>query len=157
MPPTPSPELLETLMMAALREAERASNIDEVPVGCTIAHNGVIIGRGHNTTEASANVVAHAELNAIREASSHLGNWRLTDCIMCVTLEPCTMCLGAIRLARIPLVVFGAGDSKQGAVGSLYDLSQDERLGPALRVISGIKESDCQQLLKRFFLQKRTS
>lgn len=152
---TPSPKFLEFLMEQSLAEAAKAASVDEVPVGCVIAHQERIIGRGHNTTELSSHVFAHAEINAIREASQTLNNWRLSECIICITLEPCTMCLGAIRLARLPLLVFGAGDSKQGAVGSLYDLSQDERLGPALRVISGIKESDCQQLLKEFFSKKR--
>jgi tRNA(Arg) A34 adenosine deaminase TadA len=90
-------------------------------------------------------------MHAIQQASRELGDWRLSDCIMCVTLEPCTMCTGAIRLARLPIVVFGAGDSKQGAMGSLYDLSLDNRLGPPPRVISGILKDECEGALKRFF------
>ena len=138
-------------MSEALKEATRAAADGEVPVGAVIAHNETIVGRGHNTTEQDKNVIAHAETHAIREASQNLGDWRLSNCIMCVTLEPCTMCTGALRLARIPLVVFGAGDSKQGAMGSLYDLSLDDRLGPPLRVISGIMKSECESALKRFF------
>ena len=137
--------------------AASAATANEVPVGAVIAHNGNIIGRGHNTTEQSKTVIAHAEIHAINEASRALENWRLSECILCVTLEPCTMCLGAIRLARIPLVVFGAGDSKQGAIGSLYDLSQDERLGTPLRVISGIKGDACEAALRNFFKDKRLS
>lgn len=156
MPPTPSPSFLESLMVESLTEANKAAIADEVPVGCVIAYQDQIVGRGYNTTESSSNVAAHAEITAIREASQALSSWRLSDCIICVTLEPCTMCLGAIRLARIPMLVFGAGDSKQGAVGSLYDLSQDERLGPAVRVISGIKQPECQEILKRFFRGKRS-
>lgn len=148
---TPSPELLSYLMTEALKEAATAAASGEVPVGAVIAHNETIVGRGHNTTEQDKNVIAHAETHAIREASRTLGDWRLSDCIMCVTLEPCTMCTGALRLARIPIVVFGAGDSKQGAMGSLYDLSLDDRLGPPPRVISGILKNECEGTLKRFF------
>jgi tRNA(adenine34) deaminase len=143
-------------MTEALNEAAKAADADEVPVGCVIAHQGAIIGRGHNTTESSSSVVAHAELNAIRQASSTLANWRLSECCMVVTLEPCTMCLGAIRLARIPVLVFGAGDSRQGAVGSLYDLSQDDRLGAPLRVISGIQKAECEERLTHFFRARRS-
>ncbi len=138
-------------MTEALTEAAKAAASGEVPVGAVIAHNQTIIGRGHNTTEHDKNVIAHAETHAIQHASRELGDWRLSDCIMCVTLEPCTMCTGAIRLARLPIVVFGAGDSKQGAMGSLYDLSLDDRLGPLPRVISGILKDECEGALKRFF------
>lgn len=151
----PSEEFLHYLMSQALKEAASAATENEVPVGAVIAHHGNIIGRGHNTTEQNKTIVAHAELHAINEASRALGDWRLSECILCVTLEPCTMCLGAIRLARIPLVVFGAGDSKQGAMGSLYDLSQDERLGVPVRVISGIEDLRCGNLLSAFFREKR--
>jgi tRNA(adenine34) deaminase len=142
-------------MKQALLEAKKASSSDEVPVGAVISHNSQIIGRGHNQTETSASVVHHAEMIAIQQASKHLQNWRLNECVLCVTLEPCTMCLGAIRLARIPVVVFGAGDSRQGAAGSLYDLSKDPRLGETPRVISGICSTECTSLLKEFFKGKR--
>lgn len=138
-------------MIAALHEAQLASEHGEVPVGAIVAHNGKIIGRGRNQTEQTQAVVHHAEILAIREASQTLQNWRLPECILCVTLEPCTMCLGALRLARIPILVFGAGDSKQGAVGSLYDLSQDPRTGKPLRVIQGIKKRECESMLRNFF------
>jgi tRNA(adenine34) deaminase len=138
-------------MNEALKEAARAASLGEVPVGAVIARDETIIGRGHNTTEQDNTVIAHAETHAIQEASRTVGDWRLADCIMCVTLEPCTMCTGAIRLARIPIVVFGAGDSKQGAMGSLYDLSLDDRLGTPPRVISGILKDECENVLKRFF------
>jgi tRNA(adenine34) deaminase len=153
--PSPSSDFLKELMSEALKEAARAAAIDEVPVGAVIAHNGAIVGRGHNTTERDKTVIAHAELHAINEASRTLGNWRLSECILCVTLEPCTMCLGAIRLARIPLVAYGAGDSKQGAMGSLYDLSQDERLGLPVRAISSIEKNECTSLLRSFFQRTR--
>jgi tRNA(adenine34) deaminase len=148
---TPTPELLAHLMTEALREAAKAAAFGEVPVGAVIAHKETIIGRGHNTTERDKSVVAHAETHALHQASQAAGDWRLSECILCVTLEPCTMCTGAIRLARIPIVVFGAGDSKQGAMGSLYDLSLDDRLGTPPRVISGILKDECESALKRFF------
>ncbi len=153
----PSAEFLDSLMHEALIEAAKASAAGEVPVGAVIAHNGSILSRAHNTTETDATVLAHAEIHAITRASQALGGWRLSECILCVTLEPCTMCLGAIRLARIPTLVFGAGDSRQGAVGSLYDLSQDERLGSPLRVISGIKKVECEASLVDFFKSRRKS
>ena len=142
-------------MHEALTQASLAAAASEVPVGAVIAHQTEIIAAAHNTTERDRRVTSHAELNAISQATAKLGNWRLAECVMCVTLEPCTMCLGAIRLARIPVLVFGAGDSKQGAVGSLYDLSQDDRLGPPTRVISGIEQLKCEKILRDFFQTRR--
>jgi tRNA(adenine34) deaminase len=138
-------------MTEAIRHAREAATAGEVPVGAVIAHNNTIIGTGRNTTEADQTVIAHAEIHAIQTASTSLHSWRLHECVMCVTLEPCTMCLGAIRLARIPVVIFGAGDSQQGAVGSLYDLSLDERLGAPPRVIRNIRAPECQGILQEFF------
>ena len=152
----PTPQLLESLMKEALLEAHKARAAGEVPVGAVVWHDGTIVGRGCNTAERDSHVVSHAEIHAITEASKHLGGWRLSESILCVTLEPCTMCLGAIRLARIPTIVFGAGDSKQGAVGSLYDLSLDERLGPPPRVIRNVNRDACEMLLKDFFKTLRT-
>lgn len=150
-----TPEFLDYLMLEALNEAHKAASINEVPVGAVIALGGEIISRGHNTTERDGTVVAHAETNAIKNAAISAKTWRLSECVICVTLEPCTMCLGAMRLARIPTLVFGAGDSKQGAVGSLYDLSQDPRLGSPLRVISAVRNNECQKILSDFFRAKR--
>jgi tRNA(adenine34) deaminase len=152
----PQPQLFEFLMDEALNEARCAQAAGEVPVGAVVWRAGEIIGRGRNTAERDAHVVTHAELHAITEASKRLGDWRLTESVLCVTLEPCTMCLGAIRLSRIPIVVFGTGDSKQGAIGSLYDLSQDARLGPPPRVIHNIRKEACEELLKEFFKTLRT-
>lgn len=143
-------------MNEALHQAAQAATRGEVPVGAVVAHKDTIIGRGHNLTETNRNVVSHAEIIAMDQASRKLENWRLSECILCVTLEPCTMCLGAMRLARIPTIVFGAGDSRQGAVGSLYDLSQDERLGQLPRVIRGVQRDLCEQILTDFFRSKRT-
>jgi tRNA(adenine34) deaminase len=150
-----TPDFVDFLMQEALAEATAAATLNEVPVGAVVAHQGSIIGRGRNTTEADKTVIAHAELHAINAATRALNNWRLSECILCVTLEPCTMCLGAIRLARIPTIIFGAGDSKQGAVGSLYDLSQDTRLGSAVRVITGARSAECELLLREFFKRSR--
>lgn len=152
-----TPDFVDYLMQEALAEASAAANQNEVPVGAVIAHGDKIIGRGRNTTETDKTVIAHAEIHAINAATKVLDNWRLAECILCVTLEPCTMCLGAIRLARIPTLIFGAGDSKQGAVGSLYDLSQDPRLGSALRVISKVRTLECEAALSSFFKTRRSS
>ncbi len=152
-----TPDFVDHLMQEALVEARTAAVHDEVPVGAVIAYKGSIIARGRNTTEADQTVVSHAELNAINAAARVLNNWRLSECVLCVTLEPCTMCLGAIRLARIPTIILGAGDSKQGAVGSLYDLSQDTRLGAAVRVITGFRTAECGSILQEFFRRSRTT
>lgn len=150
-----TPDFVDFLMQEALIEAAAAAANDEVPVGAVIAHNGQIIARGHNTTEVDRTIIAHAELHAINAATRALNNWRLSECVLCVTLEPCTMCIGAIRLARIPTIIFGAGDSKQGAVGSLYDLTQDPRLGAPVRVISGTRSAECESILRQFFKRSR--
>jgi len=146
-----TPDHVARLMDEALKEAALAKDKGEVPVGAVIARGETIIGRGHNLTESIGSVTAHAEIRAINEASQNLDGWRLADCVLCVTLEPCTMCLGAIRLARIPTLIFGAGDSRQGAAGSLYDLSQDDRLGPSVRVLSRVKQIECERILADFF------
>ena len=150
-----TPDFVDYLMQEALAEAATVAKHNEVPVGAVIAHGDKIIGRGHNTTETDKTVIAHAEIHAINAATKVLDNWRLAECVLCVTLEPCTMCLGAIRLARIPTIIFGAGDSKQGAVGSLYDLSQDARLGQAVRVIRDVHTHECESILRQFFLTRR--
>ena len=150
-----TPEFIDHLMSAAIQQAGLAATAGEVPVGAVIAQSDTIIASAHNTTERDRSVTSHAELRVINQASSQLGSWRLNECIMCVTLEPCTMCLGAIRLARIPTVIFGAGDSAQGAVGSLYDLSLDERLGAPPRIIRNVRVNECQELLKNFFRSLR--
>jgi len=152
---TITPEFLENLMTIALSEAEKALAAGEVPVGAVIAQGERIVSRSHNQTESDRSVSSHAEMIAIGLAGKSLGNWRLNECVLCVTLEPCTMCLGAIRLSRLPTLIFGAGDSKQGAVGSLYDLSDDPRLGPPLRVIQGIQQPKCEALLREFFAKRR--
>lgn len=143
------------LMQEALVEAARAFDEDEVPVGAVIAHQGNIIGRGHNQVEQRHDARAHAEMLAIEAASKELGDWRLQECTLVVTLEPCSMCLGAMKLSRISTIVFGLEDPRLGACGSVFDLSCDARLGPVPRVIRGIEEEACKELLQRFFQQKR--
>lgn len=144
-------------MLVSLQEAEAAADLGEVPVGALVVHNGVIIGRGHNLREASNDPTSHAEMIAIRQAASVLGSWRLLDCTLYVTLEPCVMCMGAIILARIPRLVFGCRDPKVGAVGSIYDFSQDERFNHRVEVTEGVLGEQCGAMLSDFFRQLRAA
>lgn len=152
---TAQPRTHEQWMRRAITEAAKAQSKDEVPIGCVIVQNDKIIARGHNLRESSQDPSAHAELIAIRKAARKLGSWRLLDTILYITLEPCTMCMGAIILARIPAVVFGCYDPKGGAAGSLFDLSNDPRLNHRVELIPGILESDCSRLLSSFFTELR--
>lgn len=145
----------EHWMKKAICEAHKAEKIAEVPIGCVIVQNNKIIARAHNLRETKQDPAAHAELLAIRKAARKLGNWRLLDTCLYVTLEPCLMCMGAILLARIPTVVFGCLDPKAGAAGSLYDLSNDPRLNHRFQLINGICEEECSGLLKTFFAELR--
>lgn len=138
-------------MRRAIAEARKAEAKDEVPIGCVIIRNGRIISRGHNLRETNQDPAAHAELIAIRKAARKLGSWRLLDTTLYVTLEPCTMCMGAIILSRIPTVVFGCYDPKGGAAGSLYDLSNDSRLNHQFTLVPNILASECSGLLSSFF------
>jgi tRNA(adenine34) deaminase len=117
--------------------------------------SGEIIARAHNEVEKRPDAAAHAELLTIQRACEHQKNWRLSDTVLCVTLEPCTMCLGAIKLARIPTVVFGASDPRLGACGSIYDLSSNPALGSETRIIRGVQENLCKDLLNQFFAKVR--
>ena len=148
-------EFIDNLMQAALAEAAIAAKQGEVPVGAVVSDGKEIISRAHNIVEVNHDPAGHAEVLALREAAKKLGDWRLNDLILCVTLEPCTMCLGAIKQARIATVVFGAHDAERGACGSLYDLSLDARVGPVPKVISGIRENESVALLQEFFKAKR--
>ncbi len=138
-------------MGAALREAVKAGDRGEVPIGAVVVRDGTILGRGHNLREGKQDPAAHAELIAIRKAAKRAGNWRLTDSTLYVTLEPCIMCMGLILLARIDRVVFGCHDPKGGAAGSLYDLSDDARLNHRVQLQSGIRQAECSALLTDFF------
>lgn len=143
-------------MQLAIAEAERAAVEGEVPVGCVIVHEGMVIGKGHNRTEALCDPTAHAEILAITAAANHLESWRLENCTAYCTLEPCPMCAGALVLARIRRLVFGAKDPKFGACMSLYNIPQDIRLNHQLEVIPGILEEKVAELMKTFFKTVRS-
>lgn len=142
-------------MGKALDQARKAASIDEVPIGCVIVQHDRIIARAHNLRETRQDPAAHAELLAIRKAARKLGSWRLLDTTLYVTLEPCLMCMGAIILARIPLVVFGCYDPKAGAAGSLYDLADDGRLNHQAQLVTRIREEECSSMLSAFFTELR--
>ncbi|MCL4116817.1 UNVERIFIED_CONTAM: hypothetical protein GTU68_022233 [Idotea baltica] len=142
-------------MEEALKEAEIAFNKNEVPVGAVISFKDKIIARSHNQVEENKSATEHAEVKVINEASKYLNDWRLKDCTLCVTLEPCSMCLGAIRLSRISNLIFGAKDPSMGACGSVHDFSLDPKLGKPPRVISEFQSEKSTALLKNFFSQIR--
>ena len=142
-------------MRLALSEAERAMEADEVPVGAIIVRGHQVIAAAHNQRETLADPTAHAEMIAITQAASALGDWRLTECTLFVTLEPCPMCAGAILQARIPHVVFGALDPKAGSVTSLYQLLEDRRLNHTASVTGGVLAEECGRLLSDFFAAQR--
>ncbi|MDD6432788.1 MAG: tRNA adenosine(34) deaminase TadA [Lactobacillaceae bacterium] len=145
----------EKYMRAAIKEAHQAEILGEVPIGAVVVHEGQIIGRGHNMREKFQDVTYHAEMLAIMEACTALGSWRLEDCDLYVTLEPCIMCSGAIVNARIKNVYYGAKDPKAGAVDSLYHLLNDQRLNHQVNVESGLLGAECSQMLKDFFREIR--
>jgi tRNA(adenine34) deaminase len=142
-------------MRQALAEAEKAFALDEVPIGCVIVHNERIIAKGHNLTEQLKDATAHAEMMAITSASAALESRYLTETALYVTIEPCAMCAGAIVLARIPQLVFGAYDIKAGACGTLYNIPQDARLNHQVRIIPGVLDAECASLMQEYFRKKR--
>ena len=144
-------------MKEALGEARKAFEKDEPPVGAVIVKDGEIIARGHNLRESLQDPTAHAEMLAIRAASAKLGKWRLSDCDIYVTLEPCVMCAGAMVLSRLNRLIYGTDDPKAGAVKSLMNLVSDERLNHQIEVKSGILAAECGDLLRRFFSARRKS
>jgi tRNA(adenine34) deaminase len=150
-----SEETIKFLMTQALEEANNACKIGEVPIGAVVSNGREVISRAHNLVEKNSSVTKHAELLAIEKAGIQQNDWRLNESILCVTIEPCSMCIGAIKLARINTLIIGASDPSMGACGSIYDLSQDKRFGAVPRVITGILETECSQLIKNFFLEKR--
>jgi tRNA(adenine34) deaminase len=145
----------EHYMRLALREAARALDHDDVPVGAVIVHHGEVIGAGHNERELREDPTAHAEMLAIREAARALGTWRLLDTVLYVTLEPCAMCAGAIVLGRIPRVVYGTTDPKAGAAGSVLDILAEPRLNHRPDVAGGLLATECADLLHAFFRSRR--
>lgn len=139
-------------MRLALDEAVRAPRTGDVPVGAVVlSADGTLLGRGHNEREATGDPTAHAEVLAIRAAADAVGRWRLSGCTLVVTLEPCTMCAGAIVLSRVDRVVYGARDAKAGAAGSLWDVVRDRRLNHRPEVIADVLAEDCSRLLTTFF------
>ena len=145
----------EAGMRAALREARESLARDEVPVGCVVVHGGNVVGRGHNQVESLQDATAHAEVIAIGAASNALGSWRLSECTLYVTLEPCALCAGAIVLARVGRLVYGAEDPKAGACGSVLDVIGEPRLNHRVPVTRGVLEGECGELLRQFFRRKR--
>jgi tRNA(adenine34) deaminase len=142
-------------MYAALEEAAKSAAMGEVPIGAVLAHEGRIVARSHNHRELWQDPTAHAELIVIREAAKALGRWRLVDSTLFVTLEPCAMCLGAIILARVPRLVFGANDPKGGACGSVLNFASDPRLNHRVDVVGGIFADESQRMLAQFFKELR--
>jgi tRNA(adenine34) deaminase len=145
----------EYFMRLALREAERALEHDDVPIGAVIVHDGEVIATGRNERELRGDPTAHAELLAVREASAKLGTWRLLDTVLYVTLEPCPMCAGAIVLGRVPRVVYGADDAKAGAAGSVLNVLAEPRLNHRPVVAPGLLADESAALLRAFFASKR--
>lgn len=144
-------------MRAALDEAAAAEALQEVPIGAIVVRDGEIIGRGYNCRESWNDPTAHAELIAIRQAAEKLSSWRLLDTTLYVTLEPCVMCMGAIILARIPHLVYGCRDPRAGAVGSIYNLAEDQRFNHSVSVQEGILQQECSRQLSTFFQRLRAA
>ncbi len=142
-------------MRFAFREAEKAYELDEVPIGCVIVKDGAIVGRGHNQTEQLLDSTAHAEMIAITSANGTLESRFLTGCTLYVTLEPCPMCAGAIVNSRIERLVFGAYDPKAGACGTLFTLTEDDRLNHRVHTIGGVLDAESGAILKEYFKKKR--
>ena len=150
---SPSPD--DRFLRQALREAQRAFEAGEVPVGAVVVQGVKVIGRGHNQREALHDPTAHAEILALTAAANHLEDWRLTGCTLYVTKEPCAMCAGALVNSRLDRVVFGAWDEQAGCCGSLYQLCRDPRFNHQVEVTGGVLEAECQALLQEFFASRR--
>ena len=142
-------------MEIALEEARKAAALGEVPVGAVVVHAGAVVGRGHNLRETANDPLAHAEIVAIGQAAKALGRWRLFDCTLVVTLEPCPMCAGASVNARVDRLVYGAADPRAGAAGTVMDIVRDGRLNHRAEVISGVHAAESAELLKQFFAARR--
>lgn len=145
----------QTYMQIALEEARRALALHEVPIGAVVVLNGDVIGRGHNSPITLHDPSAHAEILALRSASAQLGNYRLTGSTLYVTIEPCVMCMGALLQARVLRLVYGAGDPRAGAAGSVFDLRADPRLNHRIAVRHGVCAEECGRLLQDFFARQR--
>lgn len=145
----------EKYMKEAIRQAQKAYALGEVPIGCVIVYEGKIIGRGYNRRNTDKNTLAHAEITAINKASKKIGDWRLEGCTLYVTLEPCQMCAGAIVQARIDEVVMGSMNPKAGCGGSILNILEMPEFNHQVRVIRGVLEEECSQMLTRFFKELR--
>lgn len=145
----------ERYMRQAMTQARKAEKLDEVPIGCVIVYHDKVIARGYNRRNTDKNTLSHAELNAIRKASRVLGDWRLEECTMYVTLEPCQMCAGAIVQARIPRVVIACMNAKAGCAGSIFNLLQVPQFNHQVDITRGVLETECSQMLSTFFKRLR--
>lgn len=145
----------ELWMREAIAEARKAESLGEVPIGAVVVRHGEIIGRGYNLRETTLDSTAHAEMVAIREASTALNSWRLLDCQLYVTLEPCPMCAGAMVQSRLPLTVYGTTDPKAGCAGTLMNLLEEPRFNHRTEVIQGVLQEECAELLTSFFRRLR--
>lgn len=145
----------EKYMKEALKLAKKAEALGEVPIGCVIEYQGKIIGRGYNRRTTDKNTLAHAELTAIKKASKKIGDWRLEECTMYVTLEPCQMCAGAIVQARIPTVVIGCMNPKAGCAGSILNILQVPQFNHQVEIIKGVMEEECSEIITNFFKSLR--
>lgn len=145
----------EKYMNAAIKQAKKAYDLGEVPIGCVIVHEGKIIGRGYNRRNTDKNTLAHAEITAINKASKKIGDWRLEECTLYVTLEPCQMCAGAIVQARIAEVVMGCMNPKAGCGGSILNILEMPEFNHQVKVVRGVLEESCSQILKDFFAELR--
>lgn len=147
---------MKNFMAEALKEAEKAAEMGEVPVGAVIVREGEVIAKGHNMTESTKDPTAHAEMLAIRRASQKLGGWRLIGCHMYVTAEPCSMCAGAIVWSRIEKLFIGTMDPKAGACGSVFNIPQEKKLNHFVEIETGVMEEECAQIMRDFFRKLRS-
>lgn len=148
-------EIDRRFMQEAIEQARRSLASEDVPVGAVVVHGNRVIGRGCNQRERLQDPTAHAEMLALTAAATHIGHWRLAGCTLYVTLEPCAMCAGALVLARLPRLVYGASDPKAGACGSLFEITQDPRLNHRVETVAGVLAEPCAALLREFFRRRR--
>ena len=149
------PDKYEDYLRLAIQQADEAFEADEVPIGAVVVHNNKVIGRGFNQTERLKDATAHAEMIALSAAFNHIGDWRLEDCYLFSTVEPCTMCAGAAVLSRIKTIVYGADDPKFGACGSIFNVPTEKKLNHRIEIVSGVLSDEISEMMKQFFKQMR--